>query len=52
MMAEARLQHVSQQVDEELNQIEKTQLEEIGKTRKEYEQIAEDFSKKLSQESS
>jgi hemerythrin-like domain-containing protein len=50
MMAEARLQHVSQQVDDELKQIEKTQLEEIGKTRTEYEQIAEDFSKKLSKE--
>ncbi len=50
MMAEARLQYVSQQVDDELNQVEKIQLEEIGKTRKEFEQIAESFSKKLSEE--
>lgn len=50
MMAESRLQNVSQLVDDELNQVEKTQLNEIGKTRKEYEQIAEDFSKKLSHE--
>ena len=50
MMAEARLQNVSHLVDDELNQVEKTQLEEIGKTRNEYEQMAKDFSKKLSQE--
>ena len=49
MMAESRLQHVSQQVNDELNQIEKIKLEEIGKTRKEYEQIAEEFHKKTSQ---
>ena len=50
MMAEARLQHIAQQVDDELNQIEKIKLEEIGKTRKEYEQIAEEFYKKISQD--
>lgn len=50
MMAEARLQNVSQQVDDELNQIEKSKLEEIGKTRAQYEQIAEEFSKKINQE--
>ena len=47
MMAEARLQHVSKEVDEELSQIEKTKLDEVGKTRKDYEKIAEDFSKNL-----
>ena len=52
MMAEARLQHVSKQVDEELNQIENTKLDEIGKTREQYEHIAEEFTKKISQESS
>jgi len=50
MMAEARLQHVSQQVDDELNQIEKIKLDEIGKTRKEYELIAEEFQNKISQD--
>lgn len=50
MMAETRLQHISQQVDDELNQIEKTKLDEIGKTRKEYEQIAEEFYKKISKD--
>ena len=49
MMAEARLQHVSKQVDEELNQIEKTKLDEIGKTREQYEKIADEFSKKISE---
>lgn len=52
MMAEARLQNVSQQVDEELNQIEKTKLDEIGKTREQYEKIAEEFSEKIKRESS
>ena len=50
MMAEARLQHVSQQIDDELNQIENIKLDEIGKSRKEYEQIAEEFKKKISQD--
>lgn len=50
MMAEARLQNVSKQVDDELNQIEKTKLEEIGKTRDQYEQIAKEFSEKINQE--
>ena len=50
MMAEARLQNVSKQVDDELNQIEKTKLEEIGKTRDQYEKIAEEFDKKINQD--
>ncbi len=50
MMAEARLQNVSKQVNEDLNQVEKTKLEETGKTREQYEQIAEEFSKKINQE--
>jgi hemerythrin-like domain-containing protein len=49
MMAEARLQHVAQQVDNELNQIEKTKLFQIGKTREEYEKIAEEYNKKITQ---
>ncbi len=50
MMAEARLQNVSQIIDDELNQVEKIKLDEIGKTRSDYEKIADDFSKKISQE--
>jgi hemerythrin-like domain-containing protein len=49
MMAEARLQHVTQQVDDELKQIEKTKLLQIGKTREEYEKIAEEYNKKITQ---
>lgn len=40
MMAEARLQYVAKQVDEELNQIEKSKLNQLGKTRDDYENIA------------
>lgn len=50
MMAESRLENISQQVDEELNKIEKIKLDEIGKTRKDYEKIAEDFQQKISNE--
>jgi hypothetical protein len=49
MMAEARLQYVSEKVDKELNEIEKSKLKEIGKTREQYEslvqKLAEDVSK-------
>lgn len=41
MMAEARLQYVSQKVDKELHEIEESKLKGIGKTRKHYEQLAE-----------
>jgi len=49
MMAEARLQHVAQQVNNELNEIENTKLFQIGKTREEYEKIAEEYNKKITQ---
>jgi hemerythrin-like domain-containing protein len=49
MMAEARLQHVAQQVNDEQNEIEKTKLFQIGKTREEYEKIAEEYNKKITQ---
>jgi len=52
MMAEARLQYVSEKVDKELNEIEKSKLDEIGKTRKHYEQLAEDLTKDVSQHGS
>ena len=50
MMAEARLQYVSKKVDEELTEIEKSKLDEIGKTREHYEQLAEDLTKDVSQQ--
>ena len=43
MMAEARLQHVSKKVDEELSGIEKSQLTELGKSRQHYEKLAENL---------
>jgi len=49
MMAEARLQYVSKKVDNELNEIEKSKLKEIGKTREHYEQLAETLTKDVSQ---
>ena len=51
MMAEARLQYVSEKVDKELNEIEKSKLVELGKTREHYEQLAENLTKNVSQRS-
>ena len=52
MMAEARLQYVSEKVNNELNEIEGTQLKEIGKSREDYEQLVENLSKDVSQQGS
>ncbi len=48
MMAEARLQNVASDVDNELHQVEKSKLAEIGKTREEYEKLVEDLGTKVS----
>lgn len=50
MMAEARLQYVSQKVDKELNEIEESKLKETGKTRKDYEQLVETLTRDVSQQ--
>ena len=50
MMAEARLQYVSEKVDKELNEIEKSKLDTLGKTREHYEQLAENLTKDISQQ--
>jgi hemerythrin-like domain-containing protein len=50
MMAEARLQHVSEQVDKELNEIEVSKLKDLGKSREHYEQLAETLTKDVSQQ--
>lgn len=50
MMAEARLQYVSKKVDDELNVIEKTQLNDLGKSREHYETLAENLSKDISEQ--
>ena len=52
MMAEARLQYVAEKVDKELNEIEKTKLNELGKPREHYEKIVENLSKDISQQGS
>jgi len=43
MMAEARLQYVSEKVNEELTSIEKSKLKETGKTRENYETLVENL---------
>ena len=48
MMAEARLQHVSKKVDEELSGIEESQLNELGKSRQHYEELAENLTHDVS----
>jgi hemerythrin-like domain-containing protein len=50
MMAEARLQYVSEQVDKELNEIEVAKLKDLGKSREHYEQLAETLTKDVSQQ--
>lgn len=50
MMAEARLQYVAKQVDTELNAIEEKKLKETGKTRADYEKLAEDLEKQISEQ--
>jgi len=52
MMAEARLQYVSEKVDKELTEIEKSKLDELGKSREHYEQLAENLTKDVSQQGS
>lgn len=48
MMAEARLQHVADQVNNELNEIEETKLKESGRTRSDFEKLAEDLTQQIS----
>jgi hemerythrin-like domain-containing protein len=50
IMAEARLQNVSEQVDKELNEIELSKLKDLGKSREHYEQLAETLTKDVSQQ--
>ena len=48
MMAEARLQYVSEKVDKELSGIEESQLNELGKSRQHYEELAENLTRDVS----
>lgn len=52
MMAEARLQHVSEKVDKELNEIEASKLKDLGKSREHYENLAETLSRDVSKQGS
>ena len=49
LMAEARLQYVSEKVDKELNEIEDSKLKEIGKTREQYEKLVADLERDVSE---
>ena len=50
MMAEARLQYVSEKVDKELNTIEESKLKETGKTREHYEKLVENLTQDISKQ--
>ena len=45
-----RLQYVAKKVDEELTEIEKTQLRDLGKSREHYEKLAENLTKDVDQQ--
>ena len=49
MMAESRLNHTAKDVDKKLEEIEEKKLNEIGKSRSEYEPLAEDLEKNVSE---
>ena len=48
MMAEARLQNVSKKVNEELKEVEELQLNELGKSRQHYEELAQNLTNDVS----
>lgn len=51
VMAESRLQHVSDKVNSELSAIEQSKLNELGKTRDHYEQLAHNITRDVSEQS-
>ena len=48
MMADSRLNNVSKEVDDRLEKIEDVKLKEIGKSRSDYETLAEELEKSVS----
>ena len=50
MMAEARLQYVAQKVDKELGEIEESKLNDLGKSRAHYEELAENLTLDVSKQ--
>jgi len=49
MMADMALQDIKDQVSQSLSEIEESRLKEIGKSREDYEKLADDLDKKISQ---
>ena len=49
MMAEARLNHVAKDIDKNLEDVEEKKLKELGKTRSDYELLADDLEKSVSE---
>ena len=49
MMAEARLNHAAKDVDKHLEDVEEKKLKELGKTRSDYEALADDLEKSVSE---
>ena len=49
MMADARLNHAAQNVDQNLGDIEEKKLRELGKTRADYEKLVDDLEKNISE---
>ncbi len=47
-MAEARLNHAAKDVDKNIEEIEEKKLKELGKTRSDYEKLADDLKKSVS----
>ena len=50
MMAEARLQYVAEKVDKELGEVEESKLNDLGKSRAHYEELAENLTRDVSQQ--
>ena len=48
MMAEVRLENVSKKVNDDLDTIEKSQLNDLGKSRQHYEELAENLTRDVS----
>ena len=49
MMAETRLNHAAKDVDKNLEEVEERKLKELGKTRSDYETLADDLEKSVSE---
>ena len=49
-MAEMRLKEKSNEIENSLNKVEEDKLNELGKTRKNYEDLAEEIVNKISEQ--